>query len=366
MRLARKFRPACDRKGIRLLLAKSARIGHFEPMKTTLTLACGASLLLFSFVLPGDQVRFAVKEKTKLSKVFDDKVTLHSTSFSMTFDGNEAEMGDFKINLEEKTHVEVSDLYGAPKDGLPTKLTRTYDKLGGSSVQKVELPEGMQPDGDPNTDKERSSELEGKTVVFKLNEDGDGYKPSFPDDKGDAALLKRLDEDMDLRGFLPRGEVAEGKDWEIDGKVFNKVLGSPGGDLKIKTKDDKDGDKDLGAQFEENAKGKGKGTYKGTRDVDGKKCAVIALTCEFTTEAKEDNTGEGGHAGVKTIDLGFEIEGELLWDVEAGHFKKCTLTSKVKMTMKDVVSMEMDEGKHEMQQIAEFEGEGEFTAALGD
>ncbi len=342
-------------------------MARLQTMKTNLSIACAASLFLFSFALPADQVRFAVKEKTKLAKVFDDKTLLHSTSFSMTVDGNDVGEGmpEFKLTYEEKTHVEVSDEYGALKDGKPTKVTRSYDKLGGSTQQKLEGSEDMGGHDDGNEEKERSSELEGKTVVFKLNDEGDGYKADFADGKGDADLLKRLEEDMDLRGFLPSGEVAADKSWEIDAKVFNSVLGSPGGDLKIKTKDDKDDDSALEQQFEDNAKGKGKGTYKGKREVDGHKYAVIALEAELKTEAKDDKTGEGGHSGLKTISLEFAVEGELLWDVEEGHFHKCTLSSKVKMTMKDQLSMDTEDGKHELEQTAEFEGDAEFTAEIG-
>jgi hypothetical protein len=333
-------------------------------MKTILSGTCVASLLLLSFALPGDQVRFTVKEKAKLSKVFDDKTTLHSTSFSMTIDGTEAGDTDFKLSFEEKTHVEITDEYGALKDGKPSKVTRSYDKLGGSSMQKFEVPEGMEGHDTPDEQKERSSDLEGKTVVFKLNDDGDGYKADFPDGKGNSDLLKRLDEDMDLRGFLPSGDVAEDKSWGIDAKIFNAVLGTPGGDLKIKAKDDED-DSDVAQQFDDNVKGKGKGTYKGKREVDGHKCAVIELEGELKTEAKEDKSSAGGHEGIKTISLEYTLEGELLWDVEEGHFLKCTLSSKVKMTMKDEVSMETDDGKVELLQTAEFEGESEFTAAIG-
>ena len=336
-------------------------------MKTTLSFTCAASLFLFSFALPGDQLRFAVKEKTKLTKVFDDKAKLHSTAFHMTVDGDDvgADMPEIKISLEETTHVAVTDSYGALKDGKPAKLTRSYDKLNGSSLQKLDLPEGMEVEGNANEKKERSSELEGKTIVFKLNEDGEGYKADFPDGKGDADLLKRLEEDMDLRGFLPAGEVATDKSWDIEAKVFNSVLGAPGGDLKIKVKDDKDDDSDLEQQFEDNVTGKGKGTYKGQREVDGHKCAVIALEAELSTDAKDDKSSEGGHSGKRAVSLEFAVEGELLWDVEEGHFRKCTLSSKVKMTMKDQMSMETEDGKHELEQTAEFEGEAEFTAEIG-
>jgi hypothetical protein len=342
-------------------------MGRLEPMKTTLTIACGASLFLLSFVLPGDQVRFAVKEGTKLSKVFDDKSVMHSTSISATFDGEDAGegMSDVKLTLEDASHVEVTDEYGALKNGKPAKLTRTYDKLGGTTAQKLQLPEGMEDHASPNAEKERSSELEGKTVVFKLSDDGEDYKADFADGKGDADLLKKLEEDMDLRGFLPRGEVAEDKSWAIEGKVFNGVLGTPGGDLKLKAKDDEEDHSDVDQQLEDNVKGKGKGTYKGKRDVDGHHCAVIALEAELKTQATDDKSGKGAHEGLNEISLEFTVEGELLWDVDEGHFRKCTLTSKVKMTWKETVSIADESAKHELVRTFEFEGEGEWTAALG-
>jgi len=335
-------------------------------MKTILSISGVASLLLLSFALPGDHVRFAVKEKAKLNKVFDDKTVLHSTSFSMKIDGNETPDIDFKLSYDEKTHVEVTDEYGALKDGKPSKVTRSYNKLAGSTLQKIESPEGMEGHGDADEEKERSSKLEGLTVVFKLNDDGDGYKADFQDGKGDADLLKRLEEDMDLRGFLPSGEVAEDKSWEIEPAVFNAVLGTPGGDLKIKAADDKEDDSDVAQQFEDNVKGKCKGTYKGRREVGGHKCAVIELEGELKTHAKDDKSLGDEQDGIKTIELEYTLEGELLWDIEEGHFHKCTLSSKVKMTMKDEVSIETDDGKLEMVRVAEFEGESEFTAAIED
>jgi len=335
-------------------------------MKTILPCTSVLSLVLLSFALPGDQLRFAVKEKAKLNKVFDDKTELHSTSFSMTIDGDEAPEMDFKLSYDEKTHVEVTDEYGALKDGKPSKVTRVYNKLGGSTLQKIEPPEGMEGHGDVDELKERSSKLEGLTVVFKLNDDGDGYKADFPDGKGDADLLKRLDEDMDLRGFLPKGEVTEDKSWEIEPEVFNAVLGTPGGDLKIRAEDDEEDDSDIAQQFEDNVKGKCKGTYKGRREVDGHKCAVIELEGEIKTHAKDDKSLGDEDEGIKTIALEYTLEGELLWDIEEGHFHKCTLSSKVKMTMKDEVTIETDDGKLEMVRVAEFEGESEFTAAIED
>jgi len=334
-------------------------------MKPNLSIACAATLLCFSFVLPGDQVRFAVKEKSRIAKVFEEKSVLHSTSISASFDGEEQEAEGVKLTLEDSSRVEITDEYGALKEGKPARLTRTYDKLGGKSLQKVELPEGMSAGEGPDAEKERSSELEGKTVVFKLSDEGDEYKAAFADDKGDAELLEGLEEDMDLRGFLPSGEVAEDKSWEIAPKVFNDVLGTPGGDLKLKTADDKDDDK-IDEQIRDNLKGKAKGTYKGQRDVGGHKCAVIALEAELETKAKDDKSGAGEGEGLNEIELGFTIEGELLWDVEAGHFRKCALSTQIKMSWKQTMTGSEGGEKHELVQSFEFEGQSEFSATIGD
>lgn len=336
-------------------------------MKHTLSFALGASLLLFSFTLPGDHIRAGVKEKTKLSKVFEDKGSFHSVGLSVTVDGNDVggEMPDIKINIEESSRFEITDEYVALKDGKPRKLKRSFDKLSGKMAQTVDMPEdGEGHGGKKDENKARTSELEGKTVVFTLGDDGE-YKTEFEDGKGDAKLLEHLDADMDLSGLLPGDEVAEGNSWEIDAKVFHAAIGNPGGDLKLKAEGDDD-DSDFDEQFAENAKGKAKGTYKGTREVDGHKCAVIELEAEIKTQASKDKSSEGGHSGVMTLELEFEISGELLWDSEAGHFRSCELANKLKFSMKNTMSMEFNGEKHEMVQTTDFEGEGEFKATAGD
>jgi hypothetical protein len=336
-------------------------------MKTTLSIPVVASLFLLSFALPGDSIRFAVKEKSTLSKVFQDDAKFHSTSISVKIDGNDVGEGmdGFKLNFEETSRVEVKDEYVAVKDGKPKKLKRSFDKLDGKSTQHVELPAGA-PGGAPEDEsKDRSSELQGKTVVFTLDDEGE-YKAAYDDGKGDAKLLERLKEDMDLRALLPDGAVETDKSWDIDVKAFHSVLGTPGGDMKLKVADDKDDDSALDDALQENVKGKAKGTYKGKRDVDGHKCAVIALTAELKTEGQKDSNEEGGHDGVMTMKIEYTVEGELLWDTEAGHFRSCTLSSKITLSMKNSLAMEQGSEKHEFERTTEFEGESEFKATVED
>jgi len=335
-------------------------------MKNALSLSVAAALVFASFALPGTELHSSVKEKTKLSKVFEGKINFHSTSMSFKVDGQETEgaPGGIKIHLEESSRVEIGDEYGAPKDGKPSTLKRTFDKLAGKTSQKIELPESAGDHPPTDTSKERKSELEGKTVLFTLGEGGE-YKATFADGKGDEDLLKKLEEDMDLRALLPDGAVETDKSWDIDAKAFHSVLNVPGGDLKLEAEGEKDSGNKLGEQLQENAKGKAKGTYKGMREVDGKKYAVVALEAQLKSEGERDETEKNPRAGVTGIEIEYSVEGELLWDVEGGHFHSCKMESKATLKMTNKVSMEHQGEKHELERVTEFDGESVFEATIG-
>ena len=335
-------------------------------MKHALPLSVCVPLFLCAFALPGGELRFAVPEKTTLAKVFDDTVRFHSTSIRMRVDGEDVEspLSAVKVQLLDEVHFELHDVYGAPKDGKPATLARTFDKLEGKATQHYELPEDAPMPAPPDLEHERSSGLEGKTVRFTLGEDGE-YKAAFEGDKGDEELLLKLQEDMDLRALLPAGAVELDKSWEIDIQAFYSVLNVPGGRLKLKSKDEPEDNGALGEQLEEHAKGKAKGTYKGQREVDGRKCAVVAIEAEATSEGRRDESEKSPAAGVTEIQIEYTVEGELLWDSEAGHFRSCNLTSKIKMTMKSSRKVEHDGESHAIERISEFEGEGEFKCTAG-
>ncbi len=334
-------------------------------MKHALQLSVSASLILCSFALPGGELRFAVQAKTRVSKVFDAKMALHSTGISVRVDGkdHDASMGGLTVHLDQSTHVEQHDEYGAPKAGKPTTLKRTFDKLEGKFVQRLELPEGAPEHGPTETSTTRSSELEGKTVVFTLGDEGE-YKVAFEDGKGDADLLEKLEEDMDLRGLLPDGEVEADKSWEIDAKEFHSVLNLPGGELKLKAEGDTESDTKLSQQLQEHAKGKVKGTYKGQREVDGHKYALVVFEAELESQGQRENSAKAG-GGATDLKVAYSAEGELLWDGEAGHFHSCKLGSKLTLTMKDTRTIEQGGESHEYERTTEFEGEGEFKAEVG-
>lgn len=156
-----------------------------------------------------------------------------------------------------------------------------------------------------------------------------------------------------------------GGEFEIDVHEFYSVLHVPGGMLKLKTEDEPEDDGKLGEEMQSNAKGKAKGTYKGVREVDGRKCAVVALEGEVSSHGSKDDSERTPPGGLTEIEVEFSVEGELLWDFEAGHFQSCKLEGKSKMTLKGSRKVEHNGESHAVERITEFEGECEFSSTVG-
>ena len=65
------------------------------------------------------------------------------------------------------------------------------------------------------------SELEGKAVKFSFDKERGRYSCTFDASEGDKDWLDALREDLDLRAFLPSGEVA------VDGVLERHAVTGP-------------------------------------------------------------------------------------------------------------------------------------------
>jgi hypothetical protein len=297
---------------------------------------------------------FAVEEGTEIVKVFEQSFDVELDSISMVFDGNEMPTDGFDLSMtrEMTSRIELSDSYVSVGDGQPNKLKRSFVSLSGESISDTVSPQGEEHKEDTET-----SELEGATVVFTWDADEEEYTITFDEDEGDEDLLEDLEEDTDLRAFLPEDDVEEGDSWKIEGKAFDALF-SPGGDLKLEGEEEEEED-GLNSQFEENLDGDMLGTYKGLREVDGVEVAVIELSGELWSEAEED-VEQGMGEGSMTAALTMEITGELLWDLEGGHFASVEVEGAVEMSMDTEMTIQEE---HEMEQSMAFTGTITFTAS---
>ena len=115
-------------------------------MQRTLLLAA------FSLLLSGrsDAPKFAVEEKSSLSKTFDTHMKLESKEIKLFVEGRDEPIhppGDIHVSVEDTTRIEVTDEYLERAKGRPAKLRRTFlsqpKGRPGTSGSSARLPCGV-------------------------------------------------------------------------------------------------------------------------------------------------------------------------------------------------------------------------------
>jgi hypothetical protein len=345
-----------------------------------LTALCTPALL--AFALPASRVRFAPTEGSSLTKTFENKGEFSLDHMSMTINGQESPaMPQMTMTLNTGQKVTVSDEYVSNREGAPKKLKRHYDELGSDVAMSMKM-EVMGESHDQDKNVKAKSQLAGKTVMFTWDADSKEYKKAFDPAEDNADLLKGLKEDMDLRALLPENEVKEGDEWDINVKGLASVMG-PGGNLSL-VPDDKDGGMDPGMtsgmssmseMLGDMLEGEAKGKFTGMREVGGAKMAVIKVTVKISSS--KDMTDIVGEAMKKTkmpaememkfdhmdIDLKIEGEGELLWNVAAGHAHSFELSGPVHINMDMAMKISPPgQGAMSLEQRMEMSGTSNISA----
>jgi hypothetical protein len=308
-------------------------------MKRSLVLLLAAPALV-AFSERGQGVAFAPRDGLVVTKHYSqsDQSALDEMSLSINGQEQDPSMTGMEMEISSRMEVRLTDEYGPLKGGRPARLKRTYDKISSHTDMTVGAamlpePEEMSMVGE--------SELEGEVVLFKWNEKSGEYDVSFAEDNGsDAKLLDDLAEDTDLRALLPASEVSDGDTWEIDPNALTRVLAF-GGSLKLDVETESSGGfAGMGAgsstmpspsEFLGALEGSVTAEYKGTREQDGVRVAVLQLTIAVTTAkdmteyfkeaAKELPEGmemEMDYDGVD-MEFGFDGEGLALWNLASGH-----------------------------------------------
>ncbi len=351
-------------------------------MKKTIPIATTLSALaLLAWSTPADEVSFHPAEGSSLTKVFTTETEMSLDNMALLINGSPPPMdlGDMQMTVVDSRSITVTDSYVSMGRGRPTKLTRSYDSLGGTTDISFDMP---MMGGANERSMESASDLEGKTVAFTWDADAEEYTAAFEDEDADSDLLEGLAEDMDMRFLLPSGgSASEGDEWEVPGENLRHLI-APGGKLSLLPEelDDEDGFMsgfNQGPQDPADVLGELDGgatcVFTGTREIDGKKVAVISVTIEVTTandmtdkvlEQMEDQDlpDEVSNMEVEHMDIELEVEAEgtLLWDIAAGVVYGLELSGTQTMLMDMGMSMEA-EGMGSMELEQSFEMSGSFT-----
>jgi hypothetical protein len=337
----------------------------------------GALLLTFPFLLAAPlELEFAPEEDLSLSvsyeMVHESELTDLEQVTIFNDEENEVEVADIEIVRKTVEHVSFTDDFLEVDDGRAVKVERMYDELTMVSTEEWVDAEG---ESGENLD-EGESVLVGSAVLFRWDEDDEEYVKSFVDeDEGlDEDLLEKLEFTGHLIECLTDKDLEEGDTWELDVETFG-IMVVPGGDHSVIMESDPDGEQDeydeeYRRQFDENLDGEIVAEYKGTRDEDGVEVAVIGLTVELTTEVEMEEdvnvnfdingeTQEGDGTNTRTFETGYELEGELLWNIAGGHAFSFELAGDTELEM--VVSFKAEVGDFSMENRTTRTFEGTVT-----
>ena len=336
------------------------------PPKAPIRLLLASAFLLavpaLALAPVGQRIDFRVTSETRLAKSFKHGMRLDLSSMGMSLNGEQippAMLGDFSIDIEEDLHALMIDEYLEVDGDQPVRIRRTYETLENGGRRSANTPQGEQGD-----DHERDSPLAGRTVLFSRQ--GDSWSRAFEGDgPNDPELLGKLEAELDFTDLLPAGEVRIGDQWELDVTLFDQVI-NPGGELSFVV-DEGIGDEGemMGRLLEENLKGEFIATYAGVRRTSDRELAVIELACDLWTEGEESARDADGKPRQMTMTVAFDLEGQLLWDLGAGHFHTLEMRGELGMVVAIIGSFRNESGKNvTMRQTLDFDGELDLYAEV--
>lgn len=338
--------------------------------------AFGAGIA-FTLGAAGEKLAFQPSAGATVTKTFTIGGDFALDELSLIVNGQDVGgmIGELALSLKQENRYEITDTYKAVAGGRPTELLRTFDAL--SSRMTMELT----PAPDELPEFESASALEGKTVAFRWDEEKQTYERSFTGEGGDEALLEKLEEDMDLRVFLPEGEKDENESWTIELARLESIV-MPGGNLSLLPTDaqmDEEGMKvfeeifaGFGEEIADLLDGACTCTYKGAREEGGARLAEIAIELEVATtldlsevldkaiRAAIDQSGAGEMVeftlDTADLNLDFDGAGTLLWDLGAGRVHSFQLVGDTTVGLDLSVGIEAEGESQQMDAEVELSG----------
>jgi hypothetical protein len=308
--------------------------------RTVLAVLAVSLPALHAFQPRFDSVSFAPEAGATVDKELTLEATMYLEDLTMILNGSEMppEMlgGAMDEGLIMNASVEVSDEYVRSAKGKPIELLRTFTGMA--------LEMGTESDAETV---DEFGEIEDSTVRFKWDADEDEYIVTYEDGSGDEDLLKGLSPDMDFLALLPDGDVDRGDTWEVSDVDSLATLFFPGG-LAMPNPGDEEGAElfeefsdELEAQFRESFEDfTVQCKYNGARDEDDARLGEISF--KFEGEASLDLSDmltemialQGGEMDISadvlaTVDLEFEGEGTLLWNLGGGHVAGFEMSSEM-------------------------------------
>ena len=346
-------------------------------MNAKLLLGACAPLLLAAAALPDeDEIVFRPARDTRLTKTIEySKELVLEESLYIENDEQEV-LEQFEENYGEEFRVTFTDHFASVRGSRPLRLLRTYDAMEGRSF--YDFSDANYPGEDSESVSDFQSVMEGETVQFTWDVQGEAYVAELVESQADGEWLEGLSdhhvEDLAFRFFLPGEAVAVGHRWKVDYEPLSRLLL----DLEFEYHFVSDEDygyfedledyEDYGAGLPRaradqppgdivvERNGEVDARYAGVREEDGRRLAVIEVKAKLDDLFSWNDVDEYGQPVKTTFEKDFELEGEVLWDLEGGYLHGLLLEGKTSDRDSSVTNDEYDGEEYVMEYRDHYAG----------
>ena len=301
-------------------------------MKASLFVApvsIGAAVLLGLAARPVDdsvKLRFAPAAGTALEHEITIQNEMEGGELSVKMGGNEVPaqfLPKLSFTFETSTSAIVSDEFLGAEEGIagPWRQRTVTDPKTVFGMEMAVDEEVMDIHSDG------SSELSGEAFLIGRDEDGNTVARWADEDSGlSSELFESQQPELDLAGLLTEDEVSVGDSWEADASALANIIDFS---RQLPWTWSGAGESEVPAPGVAEWKGDLELTVKEIASEDGELHCTLAIT----GEAVEVVTKPGDLSQVPVADGDatettttiYQVEGELTWNVTAGHLISLTL-----------------------------------------
>ena len=287
------------------------------------------------------ELRYAPEEGVVLRRNFEVKHFLAVTR-SATKVGDLEVIGQRTFDIRSEEKVQVSDRLLKVVDGRPWNFRRYFDRGGLDGFAELSGAGGA-----VNLRAVGLSRLKGKSVMFTWVPEDSVYGRYYDATDGVEEDLKHMQDDLDLRGFLPEGTVEVGGTWSVPPLAMGDAL-SPCGMLSFDFSKSKNislartlrlgTGSHLFELFRSEVSGEVNATLTSVEQLEGARVATVSVkwdvktASDLTELARRNRAVEEMQVDKQLLSMKVALElvgeGTFRWDLDAGHLVDYDFSSK--------------------------------------
>ncbi len=263
------------------------------------------------------ELHFQPSEGLELETRMSCETSMNSERFEVEMGGQPVPaqfLPPLEMSLENSTSLVVQDHFKSVQDGQATLFVRHYESFVGKGAFNM----SMGPGTSESEDWDSEAEADGAEVEFSWNAEEERFDRRMLDVKKQPLEIEQYDAQLSLAAFLPDEPVGIGSEWSLEVGALEALL-EPGGAAELNTPHDPEQE-----AFERlSSSGELRAVLKSVREQEGVRVAVISLSATYNSREQRptnlDRVPVASGSALESTSRDLELEGELLWNLDAGR-----------------------------------------------